>query len=113
MKSEPDLIPFEVWVEQFTQEEIDVLVEDADTEVSVKCPSCDGDGEIEFQHSFKGTDGVWQYTSYEVECEYCEGEGSFVNDLSDMDIMKDIYKKQVQHETSKYNVVYLLQGGCI
>lgn len=113
MKSEPDIVPFEVWIEQFTQEEIDVLVEDSDTEVFIKCPSCDGDGEIEFDHSFKDLDGKWNHTSYEVECEYCQGEGSFNNDLSDTDIMKGIYKKQVQSETSRYNVAYLLQGGCI
>lgn len=113
MKENPDLVPFDVWIEQFTQEEIDQCVENDSDEISIKCPSCDGDGEIEFSHSFKNLDGKVEYTSYTVDCEYCEGEGIFVRDVSDMDVMKAVYAKQVRQETSKYNVIYLLHGGCI
>jgi len=39
-----------------------------------KCPECEGDGNIDLDHSWM-KDGKWKTSTYEAECQSCEGRG--------------------------------------
>ena len=41
----------------------------------VACASCDGEGEIELDHSWQDYAGKWHNDDYTVECSHCEGTG--------------------------------------
>lgn len=111
----PDLVPFEEWIEKFTDEDLcdllDVDMEELESlrdEVSSDtCPSCDGDGTVEFDHSFYDSVTGKRITNYyEFECSYCEGDGTVEKSLTDYEIkIKEEYDNQVKNELTKYLLV--------
>lgn len=117
MKQNPDLIPFKEWSDKFTDAEIcEILGIDMDDlddlrneDVEIERPSCDGNGDIELDHSFYNKNGKRDHSYYMVECEYCNGETTVLLDKSNLESELTIaYAKLVKLETSKYNDVLII-----
>jgi len=111
MKQIPDILSFEQWLSNLDdQEKADMLditleefLQDEPTPEDVECPSCEGDGYIEFEHIFKELDGSRGYTEYRVDCEVCEGVGTIENDIITWDDkLKSKYKDKVVEDKLLY-----------
>ena len=109
MKQNPTIIDEDTWVNSFTDEEICDLFGIEQSELNemryaepTQCPSCTGDGYITFEHDFIDESGKRQYKTYEVDCDYCDGEGD-ITDHDRLDIkMRNKYHWLRHSESIRY-----------
>ena len=113
MLVQPDLVPFDQWIENFTDDELCELMgleqyeldDLRDTQATDTCPSCDGDRTIDLEHSFK-VDGKTVTNTYECECSHCDGEGDVDLGMTDFDVaIRKEYDAQVKQDLAKYLLV--------
>lgn len=111
----PDLVPFDQWIENFTDEELcellDVDMEELeclhDEVASDTCPSCNGEGTVEFDHTFKElVTGKRITANYEFDCSYCEGDGTIEKPLTEYEAkIKEAYDCCVKQDLARYLLV--------
>ena len=115
MKKNPDIVPFEKWYEDFTDEDIcellDIEMDELDDlrneQIKIDCPSCEGNGYIELEHEFKNEHGKIQSIQYTVDCAYCDGYPTITLDETRLQQdMKLKYTKINQRELVKYDTVF-------
>lgn len=96
----PLVVPFEEWMKLWTEEDIKELRENF--EGSFDCPSCNGEGELTFKHTYK-MNGKYKHDEYTVDCDCCMGYGNM--DSSEVDseqLLRDEYDNRLAIETEKY-----------
>lgn len=111
MKQIPDILSFQQWLSNLSQDDkIDMLeitleeyLHDDPINDSIECPSCDGNGTIDLDYEFKDEHGRPIYTEYHVDCEYCDGEGTISDGYECWDDkLEPIYNNLVKQDKIKY-----------
>lgn len=111
MRKEPNILTFDEW--KLLWEPYEIEDPECDNfDGIIKCPSCEGTGTIQLDHSFTDHHGNWHYSEYDVGCEFCEGEGSIeieCEQISEYNL-RELYNKQVKEDTLKYANYYSYIG---
>lgn len=107
MKEQPNIIPYKTWLDNLTVKDICELLNITEEEyfnpdeLEVECPSCEGDGHIEFDHSFSSSNGTI-YETYQCDCKYCDGYGT-IDGATYEDKLPEIYSRLVLDDKLKYS----------
>jgi RecJ-like exonuclease len=106
MKKTPDILTFDEWKKLWSPHEIENPDDDFDG--TIKCPSCEGHGTIQLEHSFKNENAQWETIEYDVDCAYCEGE--CVIHVSDERVSEsklyEIYQYRIKEDMLNYKAYY-------